>query len=363
MNECIPHRNSARDGARQSANRILLDARNPKLLDHRGYVLQVVAGHVDVFAVRAFEGTTQGPRHHLFRIESGEIIPDLQHAVDSSGGQLQIVAVGGPGAEVLVVPRQELQSLDPVARWIANLARLVAGPNPSWEMGEASPGDAMAMQPGERRRGPARNIVWVTLKAGTAKLMGIDPAFAAGDPPIPLTSGMWIEAGHSGALPSRTPVYRIPTRCGARSINSILPSFHVFRNGWYVIRSAKPSASSAAAKSRRCKHSNLLTACPQSLFDASIAPAWMRTARILSSPLAGWSEKQSARRSSFLSGRLRPERTSPTLSRSRGPRDCASAGRCCEVNGGSWMWGPWWHGTAMSANPSPLSAARAIVTQ
>lgn len=198
MNESIPQRDSARDGARQSANRILLDARNPKLLDHRGYLLQVVAGHVDVFAVRAFEGTTQGPRHHLFRIEGGEIIPDLQHAVDSSGGQLQIVAVGGPGAEVLVVPRQELQSLDPVARWIANLARLVAGPNPSWEMGEASPGDAMAMQRGERRRGPARNIVWVTLKAGTAKLMGIDPAFAAGDPPIPLTSGMWIEAGHSG---------------------------------------------------------------------------------------------------------------------------------------------------------------------
>ena len=79
----------------------------------------------------------------------------------------------------------------------ARLARLVSAPNPSWEIGEATADGALVMQPGERRRGPVRGIVWLTLKTGTAKLLGLDPTFIAGEPPLPLTSGIWIEAGES----------------------------------------------------------------------------------------------------------------------------------------------------------------------
>ena len=78
-------------------------------------------------------------------------------------------------------------------------ARLITGANPSWDMLEvASDRAEAAVPPGERRRGPARSIIWVSLESGTAKPMGLDPTIAAGGPPLPLTSGMWIEAGQTG---------------------------------------------------------------------------------------------------------------------------------------------------------------------
>jgi NHLM bacteriocin system ABC transporter ATP-binding protein len=179
--------------------RIALDGRHPKLLDHREHVLQVTSGHVDVFAVSPIGDSAEGARHHLFRIGSGEILLDLQEeALDSSDTPLPVIAVGGPGAEALVFPRQEIRSLDPVATWIARLARLIAGPSPDWQMREMAEDGTTEIPAGERCRGPGRSIVWVALQAGTAKLMGLDPVLAAAGPPLPLTSGMWIEAGPSG---------------------------------------------------------------------------------------------------------------------------------------------------------------------
>src|ERR1700682_2349412 len=77
--------------------RVALDGRRPKLLDHRGHALQVTAGYVDVFAVSMLEGSTTGARHHLFRVESGEIILDLEQSADGTGGRIEVIAVGGPG--------------------------------------------------------------------------------------------------------------------------------------------------------------------------------------------------------------------------------------------------------------------------
>jgi NHLM bacteriocin system ABC transporter ATP-binding protein len=177
------------------STRIVLDGRHPQPLDHREHVLQVMAGHVDIFAVSLPEGGTEGARHHLFRVERGEIILDLPETVDNIGNRIQVVAVGGPGAEAQSVPRLEILSFDLVAAWIAQLARLMAGPNPNWDMREVADDGASEIPAGERRRGPVRNIIWVALQAGTAKLMGLDPVLDAGGPPLPLTSGMWIEAG------------------------------------------------------------------------------------------------------------------------------------------------------------------------
>jgi NHLM bacteriocin system ABC transporter ATP-binding protein len=200
MNESIFQRTpemADQEDALHPPTRIVLDGRRPKLLDHRGHVLQVTAGHVDVFAVDMKEGSTEGARHPLFRVESGEILLDLDQSADSAGCRIQVIAVGGPGAEARVVPRLELRSLDLVATWITRLATLIAGPSPGWEMREVAHEGTTEMPPGERYRGPGRGIVWVALQAGTAKLMALDPALAAGGPPLPLTSGMWIEAGQS----------------------------------------------------------------------------------------------------------------------------------------------------------------------
>jgi hypothetical protein len=81
-------------------HRTALDARRPMLLGDHEHVLQVAAGHADLFAVQP-----TGTRQHLFRVEAGESILDLHNACETSGSRLQIVAVGAPGTELLEVPR------------------------------------------------------------------------------------------------------------------------------------------------------------------------------------------------------------------------------------------------------------------
>ena len=188
------------DAAVGEPARIQLDARQPKRLDHQGVALQVVTGHVDVFAIDMSNDNAIGARHHLFRVESGGILLDLDNSAQCGSFQTQIIAVGGPGAEVAVLPHAAFRSFDLIEEWIARLAQLVAGPNPNWEMREVADGGETVIASGERRRGPVRNIVWVSLKSGTAKLMGLDPILTATESPIPLTSGMWIEAGQSECL-------------------------------------------------------------------------------------------------------------------------------------------------------------------
>ena len=102
------------DGSAHSAVHVVFDGRHPKLLDHHGYALQITAGHLDVFAVRVVDGSTEGARHHLFRVESGEIVLDLQAGFNKSGAQVQVLAVGSPGTEALLVPRTDVESTDPV---------------------------------------------------------------------------------------------------------------------------------------------------------------------------------------------------------------------------------------------------------
>ena len=137
-------------------------------------------------------------RRHLFRIETGEIILDLHTACANSGGRLQIVAVGGPGAELVGLPRTGVASPDLLARWITHLARLVIPPGLAGTMPELAAGEASELPAENRCRGPMRSIAWTRVASGTAKLLGLDPAFAPGDQPIPLVAGLWLEAGESG---------------------------------------------------------------------------------------------------------------------------------------------------------------------
>ena len=175
---------------------VAFDGRHPKLLDHRGHALKVTSGHADLFAV----ADERGAKHHLFRVEKGEIILDLQEGLDRLGSPIRIVAVGSPGTEAEIVPHAAIDSFDPVTVWIRHLAWLINEAHPSWDMLEVASADGAPIPAGERRRGPARSIVWVTLGSGTALPMGMQPAIAVDSPPLPLTAGMWIEAGPAGCI-------------------------------------------------------------------------------------------------------------------------------------------------------------------
>jgi len=170
---------------------VALDGRRPIQLDHHGHVLEIVAGHADIFAVDVDAGA-YGGRHHLFRIESGDIIPDLP-SVDG----LTFIAVGTDGTRALARSRTDLTSDADATRWIERLARFVAGPAPAWQMAELAEGES-ELAAGESRRGPMRGLLWLTVKHGALKLMGAGPAYAGGSQPLPLTAGLWVEAGADG---------------------------------------------------------------------------------------------------------------------------------------------------------------------
>jgi NHLM bacteriocin system ABC transporter ATP-binding protein len=173
-------------------HRTALDARRPMLLSDHEHVLQVAAGHVDLFAVQP-----TGTRQHLFRVETGESILDLHNACETSGSRLQIIAVGPPGTELLEVPRSAA-SFGPVSGWIAQLAAFMVRSAASETIPELVSGEALELHPGERRRSPMRDLVWAHLETGTAKLMNLGLSFAPGQPPFPLTGGVWVEAGEHG---------------------------------------------------------------------------------------------------------------------------------------------------------------------
>jgi NHLM bacteriocin system ABC transporter ATP-binding protein len=177
--------------------RIALDGRRPKLLDHHGHVLQVICGHADLFAVSIMDGKVETARQHLFRVESGEIIADLAGFADPGGPRLQVIAVGGPGAEAVVVRRADFDHDARVEAWITRLSQVIAGPHPDWRLREANNLIEVEMKPGDRLRGPARNLVWVSVQAGAASLMGHGQAYRPGNPPAPLAAGAWIGAAQT----------------------------------------------------------------------------------------------------------------------------------------------------------------------
>lgn len=178
--------------------RLELDGRVPQLLDHHGHVLQVVAGHIDIFATTTIQGRVEGPRQHLFRVGIGAIVPDMPADSHRGGPRVQVLAVAGLGTEALVLPRANCES-DLLNRWIEQLAKVIAGHNPSWEIREAEKDIRDELSPEERRRGPARNIAWISVGNGRVRLMEQDPAYDPSSPPLPLVSGMWIRAGADGA--------------------------------------------------------------------------------------------------------------------------------------------------------------------
>ena len=88
---------SAKEGAiAATLQRMVLDSRYPQLLSHRGHVLQVVAGHVDLFAVSIAGAEEVGSRQHLFRVENGQIILDLPEVGSDPGERMRVIAVGAP---------------------------------------------------------------------------------------------------------------------------------------------------------------------------------------------------------------------------------------------------------------------------
>jgi NHLM bacteriocin system ABC transporter ATP-binding protein len=200
-----------------ASGRIVLDSRQPLLLDSRGRAMQVVSGHVDVFVIGVSDDKLATARHHLFRVATGEIFADVFDKAD--GTQIRMIAVGGTGTEVSVM-RYEDCGDKAIEAWLIRLGRLIAGPDPSWDIQEATNLLAMQMKAGDRRRGPARHIIWVSPAKGSARLMGQEPAYQPDSPPIPLCAGMWVAATDAGCT------LQSHERPAGAALDQVLDRFH-----------------------------------------------------------------------------------------------------------------------------------------
>jgi NHLM bacteriocin system ABC transporter ATP-binding protein len=183
--------------------RVALDSRRPWSLGDSGRALRIVAGYVDLFAVHIGAGGERA-RHHLFRVTSGEImlgLPNSGGTVDAVG----VIAVAGPGTEVLVADRDRVGDPALIEAWIARLSAATVRTAVDWTVREAEPGTAFELAAGEPLRGATRGVAWVSCDRGELQFMGLETATRnVADPPLPLASGTWVRAAGDAAIRVRS---------------------------------------------------------------------------------------------------------------------------------------------------------------
>jgi NHLM bacteriocin system ABC transporter ATP-binding protein len=179
----------------RAAERMPLDGRRPRLLEDKAAALRVVCGHADLFAVPIVDGAVAGARRHLCRIEAGGIILGLPFVtVDGQGQSIGVLAVGGQGAEALVLDRTPIDDRAALEAWIANLASAMVETAAGWNAREAERGVVIELEAGQQLRAPAHGVAWVAVERGEIGIMGGASVCRAGDPPLPFASGTWGEA-------------------------------------------------------------------------------------------------------------------------------------------------------------------------
>jgi NHLM bacteriocin system ABC transporter ATP-binding protein len=196
---------AAGTGTGALSQRLSLDPRRPQRLDGHERALRLISGHVDLFAVAQAGERSVGRRIHLFRVESGGVLLGLPSAGnDAHGDGFSFLAVGGRGAEVFVLDRTAIDEIELIDGWIAALSGSMTDATADWEAGEARPGAALELQPGERLRAPARGVAWISVTQGEVRAMDSPCTWSADDPPLPLASGAWIEAIGGASLIAMT---------------------------------------------------------------------------------------------------------------------------------------------------------------
>ena len=213
-----PSLSGAAPGERiRQPERLSLDGRRPWPLDDCGRALQVVAGNVDIFALQITDGTGSGPRRHLFRVETGGIILGLPSTSDSHTGRVIMLAVGGPGSEVLVLPRERISDLPSIEAWVSQLGACMVDPTVDLTVRQAEGGAKYQLAGGERLGAPSLGVAWISVEKGEIRLLDAGSACRSSDPPLPLASGTWIQSQVGASVVARSGAALAPADLGRRS--------------------------------------------------------------------------------------------------------------------------------------------------
>ena len=178
-----------------------VSANAPLLLSDRDDTIFILAGHVDVFAVRVKEDKITGPRYPLYRAAAGEVVfgPD-------AGSAYKFLAVGIDGTKIVNALKDE----DFVRFKDEHLSAIIdrfIGSLSGWFPTEAADGMTVVVDAGVDvdvyRNVPvfasSRRPVWVQPKSasGPLALFGA-PELAAET--LPVTSAMWVTSDDTATI-------------------------------------------------------------------------------------------------------------------------------------------------------------------
>jgi NHLM bacteriocin system ABC transporter ATP-binding protein len=159
---------------------------------------RVLAGRVDVFAVRVRGGVPAGGRTHLFRAGPGELLcggPAVQDGI-------AMLAVGATGTELAEVDRAGLVPAglpSALEAWVAHLCDAAwSGVLPD-DCKEIASGEARPA-PGALHLRPLAPVAWVRHEAGASLLCGLDGVRVNGVGYTPLSRGAWLLAEEGSVL-------------------------------------------------------------------------------------------------------------------------------------------------------------------
>jgi hypothetical protein len=183
---------------------IALESQRPLTIDDAVLVLRVVRGHVDLFAVEQRDGVSIGQRHHLFRVEAGAMIFGLPGGAQASGTTpINVIAVGGKEAQIVIDERDRCSDRGPIDVWVEQLSHAIASITLDAGAEPAEIGSRLGLAPGQVLRAPSNRVAWVAVEQGAIRLMGEPKSIASGDPPLPLASGTWLTADADSVLSVR----------------------------------------------------------------------------------------------------------------------------------------------------------------
>jgi hypothetical protein len=259
MNENLPARRRillpdaiALGATRAPPEERALDARRPWLLQDRRTAARIIAGYVDLFAVRMEGGVPAGPRQHLFRVDLGGLLLGIgPAAVGTDGEGVGVLAVGGQGAIADMLDRH---AVDPalLEAWICRLSAAMLNAPAGWEVRAAEAGTRLALAEGERFRAPAQGVAWVVVESGEVRLADAACGCASGHPPVPLAAGTWVEGAPSGAAVAVLPSHAL---AGAE-LATAMDAFH----DRAIECVARRLADAAEAKTRHAERRSALAA-------------------------------------------------------------------------------------------------------
>jgi NHLM bacteriocin system ABC transporter ATP-binding protein len=185
-------------------------SKNPVLLADEQMAWVVFKGWVDVFAVPTMNGALSGARTHLFRCEVGQFLCGLP-AIDDSQG-LVLLAVGGPEAQLLELPRSAIERLSTAANATEEEITLVAELLTQWVGGlsaglggSGSPKSSEFLQPGETALEAgqfvgARQVLWLRHLDGNSDYLGIRGLALPQAKFTPLTPHTWLRVTQPGTI-------------------------------------------------------------------------------------------------------------------------------------------------------------------